>query len=66
MNTGETIMSTGIRLSPAEMERLIKQAHDERAQFMRKFMRNNSKRLLWTAGTFCALCVASVSFHPIG
>jgi hypothetical protein len=57
--------STGIKLSSADMERLVKQAHAERAQVMRTFMRNNSKRLMWTAGTMGALCLAVLSFHHI-
>ncbi len=67
-------MSTGIRISPAEIERPRNQAHRERAHFMRTFMRNNSKRLMWAGGTVGALYLATVGFraltmlpfHPLG
>jgi hypothetical protein len=57
-------MSTSNRLiDPAERERLIVQAKGERAEFMRTFMRNNSKRMMWTAGTMGALYLAVMSLH---
>jgi hypothetical protein len=60
-------MSTSNRLiDSAERERLINQAKGERAEFMRTFMRHNSNRLMFTAGTLCALYFALVTFHPIG
>jgi hypothetical protein len=57
-------MSTSNRLiDPAERESLIIQAKAERAEFMRTFMRNNSKRIMWTAGTMGAVYLAAVSLH---
>ncbi len=59
-------MSTGVRVSPAEMDRLRNHAHRKRAQFIRIFMRKNSKRLILASGTIGALYLAVVAFHPFG
>ncbi len=49
----------------AEVERLIHHAKAERAEFMRAFMRNNTKRTMWTAGTLGGLYFAFVSLHHL-
>jgi uncharacterized membrane protein YdcZ (DUF606 family) len=66
-------MSTGIRIGSGEIERLRNQAHRERAQFMRTFMRSNSKRLMWAGGTVGMVYLTTVvfrlrtiAFHPLG
>ncbi len=50
----------------ADVERRIKQAHAERAQFMSTFLRKNIRPLMWTVGTMGALYLGMVAFHPLG
>ncbi len=46
----------------ADLERRIKQAHADRAQFMSTFLRKNIRPVMWTVGTLGALYLA-VSLH---
>jgi hypothetical protein len=56
-------MSSNRLIDPAERDRLVNQAKSERAEFMRTFMRNNSKRVVWTAGTMGVLYLAVASLN---
>jgi hypothetical protein len=59
-------MTNSSLIDPAEVERLIQQAKAERAEFTRTFMRNNTRRIIWTMGTASALYLAVLlSFHHI-
>jgi hypothetical protein len=59
-------MTSSNLIDPAEVQRLIQQAKAERAQYMRTFMRKNTRRMIWTMGTASALYLAALfSFHHI-